>query len=87
MLVYHKGNRYSVPASYIGKRVKVYEIENHLYIYDNKKPITIHTISQNRINYDTDHYTEALKIRLGKNLEEDVIAQMARENLERLNKL
>ena len=32
-------------------------------------------------------YTEALKIRLGKNLEEDVIAQMARENLERLNKL
>ena len=87
MLIYHKGNRYSVPASCIGKRVKVYEIENHLYIYDNKKPITIHTISQNRINYDTDHYTEALKIRLGKNLEEDVIAQMARENLERLNKL
>ena len=87
MLIYHKGNRYSVPASCIGKRVKVYEIENHLYIYDNKKPITIHTISQNRINYDTDHYTEALKIRLKNTFGEDEIAQMAKENLERLNKL
>ena len=87
MLVYYKGNRYSVPASCIGKTVKVYEIENHLYIYDNKKPITIHTISQNRINYNPEHYTEALIIRLKNTFGEDEIAQMAKENLERLNKL
>ena len=87
MLVYYKGNRYSVPASCIGKTVKVYEIENHLYIYDNRKPITIHTISQNRINYNPEHYAEALKIRLKNTFGEDEIAQMAKENLERLNKL
>ena len=87
MLIYHKGNRYSVPSSYIGKTVMIYEIENCIYIYHNKKLVTMHTITQNRINYAPEHYTNALHERLEKAFKADEIEEMAKINLERLGQL
>lgn len=85
LLVSYKGNGYSVPKSYIGKRVKLIPITNKLYIYFNTELITIHDISLNKFNYHQEHYVEALKSRI-KDPNQD-INQIAMENLARLSKL
>ncbi len=85
LLVSYKGKGYSVPKSYIGKRVKLIPITNKLYIYFNTELITIHDISLNKFNYQQEHYVEALKSRI-KDPNQD-INQIAMENLSRLSKL
>ena len=85
LLVPYKGNGYSVPKSYIGKRVKLLEIANKLYIYFNTELITIHELTKNKINYDVNHYTEALKHRLNDNNKN--IDDMALNNLKLLSKI
>lgn len=85
LLVSYKGNGYSVPKSYIGKRVKLIPISNKLYIYFNTELITIHDISINKFNYQQDHYIEALKTRI-KDPSQD-INKIALDNLSRLSKL
>jgi len=85
LLVSYKGNGYSVPKSYIGKRVKLIPITNKLYIYFNTELITIHDISLNKFNYQHEHYVEALKSRI-KDPNQD-INQIAMDNLARLSKL
>lgn len=85
LLVYYQGKRYSVPKQYIGCYVDIYPNEQSIYIYYNKKLVAIHTITQNHINYDKSHYTEALKdtIKL-KNID---IEEAAESNLKRLARL
>lgn len=85
LLVSYKGNGYSVPKSYIGKRVKLIPITNKLYIYFNTELITIHDISLNKFNYHQEHYVEALKSRI-KDPNQD-INKIAMDNLARLSKL
>ena len=85
LLVSYKGNGYSVPKSYIGKRVKLIPITNKLYIYFNTELITIHDISLNKFNYQQEHYVEALKSRI-KDPNQD-INEIAMDNLARLSKL
>ena len=85
LLVSYKGNGYSVPKSYIGKRIKLIPITNKLYIYFNTELITIHDISLNKFNYHQEHYVEALKSRI-KDPNQD-INQIAMDNLARLSKL
>ena len=51
-----------------------------LYIYHNTQIAAIHTLSDQRINYDLSHYTEALR----ESLNEDEIEKKAIENLELL---
>ena len=85
LLVSYKGNGYSVPKSYIGKRVKLIPITNNLYIYFNTELITIHDISLNKFNYQQEHYVEALKSRI-KDPNQD-INEIAMDNLARLSKL
>lgn len=85
LLVSYKGSGYSVPKSYIGKRVKLIPITNKLYVYFNTELITIHDISLNKFNYQQEHYVEALKSRI-KDPNQD-INQIAMDNLSRLSKL
>lgn len=85
LLVSYKGNGYSVPQSYIGKRVKLIPVTNKLYIYFNTKLITIHDISLNQFNYQQEHYVEALKSRI-KDPNQD-INQIAIDNLKLLEKV
>lgn len=87
MLVRYKGQRYSVPVSCIGKTVTVYPIENSLYIYLNRELVSTHTITQNRINYSPEHYSEALTRRLGRKYSGDDIDEMVKKNLERFKNL
>lgn len=85
LLVGYKSSQYSVPKKYIGKVVDIYAISDQLYIYHNSSLITVHSISQNRINYKNEHYKEALAARLKNN--EDNINETAQKNLSRLNQL
>lgn len=85
LLVSYKRAQYSVPKKYIGKVVDIYIISDQLYIYYNSSLITVHSISQNPMNYKNEHYKEAMAARLKTN-EED-ISEMAEKNLNRLNQL
>lgn len=85
LLVLYKGNGYSVPKSYIGKRVKLIPITNKLYIYFNTELITIHDICLNKFNYHLEHYIGALKSSI-KDPNQD-INQIAIDNLKLLEKV
>lgn len=81
LLVRYKGAQYSVAKQFINKRVKLVPIEDKLYIYHNTQIVAIHQITQQKVNYDPQHYTEALKTVMG---DGDEIEKMAAENLELL---
>lgn len=86
LLINYAGNKYSVGIDYVSKIVDIYPIGDRLYIYYNSKLITIHNITQNRINYSMKDYKEALGINLP-HLGDDEIEKMASENIDRLKKL
>lgn len=83
LLVHHKGNKYSVSKKFIHERVKLVPCQDKLYIYSNMNVIAIHTIQDQKINYRLEDYQEALQDQMPYK-EEDDIAQMAEENLKRL---
>ena len=85
-LFYYKGKRYSVPIQFINKTLDIQENNNKLYVYYNKKLITIHNISEKNINYKEEHYIEGLQSILN-NKPQLEIENMAKKNLDRLNKL
>ena len=85
LLINYKNGQYSVPKKYIGKVVDIYVISSQLYIYYNSSLVTIHSITQNKINYNEEHYKEGLAARL-KTSEKD-INELAEMNLNRLKKL
>lgn len=52
----YKSNLYSVPAELTGKTIEINKHDDHIHIYYNKKLVTIHKITKNKINYNpTDH--------------------------------
>lgn len=85
-LFYYKGKKYSVPIQFINYNVDIQENNNKLYVYYNKNLITIHDISEKNINYKEEHYIEGLQSVLN-NKEQSEIENLAKKNLERLNKL
>lgn len=85
LLIHYRNAQYSVPKKYIGRVVDIYVISSQLYIYYNSSLVTIHSITQNKINYNSEHYKEGLTARL-KNNEKD-INELAEKNLNRLKKL
>ena len=82
LLIHYKGCEYSVPKSYINKRVKIYPIVNKLYIYFNTELISIHEIKQQKINYHITDYEGGLKDNLKMNTDEE-ITNMSEKNLKR----
>ena len=85
-LVYYKGTKYSVSPKYINQTVKLQEVDNKLLIYYNMSLIANHTISNKKIQYNTDDYVECLKITMPYK-DDNEIEKMANENLELLNRL
>ena len=85
-LFYYKGKRYSVPIQFINKTLNVYENNNKLYVYYNRKLITIHDISEKNINYKEKDYIEGLQSVLNNKTQLE-IENMAKSNLEKLNQL
>ena len=85
-LFYYKGKKYSVPIKFIDHTLDIQENDNKLYVYYNKDLITIHDISEKNINYKEEHYIEGLAMSL-KNKEQSEIKELAKNNLNVLNKL
>ena len=85
-LVYYKGIEYSVPPKFINKTLKLKEIDNKLYIYNNTELITIHEISEKRINYKEEHYIGSLKESMPEKTDE-FIEILAKKNLELFDSL
>lgn len=85
-LFYYKGSKYSVPIKFINHTLSLREESNKLYIYYNKDLITIHDISNKYINYKEEHYNEGF-MNILKNKTQDEINNIARRNLELINKL
>lgn len=84
MLVSYKGKGYSVPINYINKKVKMYPIDNELYIYFKDELITTHTIGNLSFNYKEEHYIQGLATHFDNGNE---IETVAKKNLERLRTL
>ncbi len=84
--IYYKGCQYSVPSKFINKTLKVKEINNKLYVYDNTDLVTTHNITGNKINYKEEDYKEQLRKSMP-NKEEDFIDNLAKKNLELFDKL
>ena len=79
-LIYYKGIQYSVPSKFINKTLKVKEIDNKLYIYNNTDLVSTHDISSRPINYNENHYIESLKARMPDKSDE-FIENLAQKNL------
>lgn len=58
----YQGCGYSVPPKYIDQYVSVKQLENVLQVYYNTQLITVHTISDKRMNYHSEHYKQLLAI-------------------------
>jgi len=79
-MIYYKGCQYSVPREFINKTLKIKELNNKLYIYNNTDLIRIHTLNNNIINYNEEDYMEALS-RTINNKKEEEIEELAKKNL------
>ena len=85
-LVYYKGSKYSVPPKYIKQTLKLKEIDNKLYIYYNTTLITVHELSNQKIQYHKQDYIECLKYSMSYK-EDETLDKIAEENLELLSRL
>lgn len=85
LLVQYKGNGYSVPSKLIGHEVKLVPQVDKLYIYSSIKLEVIHTISEQKFNYQKEHYIEGLAKAI-KGSPDDV-EKMAIANLAKLERI
>ena len=85
-LITYKGSQYSVPPKFINKTLKVKEIDNKLYIYDNTDLIGIHDISDNKVNYKEEHYMACLKESMP-DKSDNYIEELAKKNLDLFNEI
>lgn len=83
-LVRYKGIEYSVPHNYINKVVSLKELNNELYIYYNMELISKHKLSNNKINYNPEHYKDCLRI---KKINDNELEEQTNKNLELLGRL
>lgn len=76
-----KSNQYSVPRDYIGKAVTYQVHDSTIYVYFNTKLIAVHPLSNRKLNYSLEHYTDALATNhIFK--ASDEVREMAKHNLE-----
>jgi len=84
-LFHYKGNLYSVPIDFIGKTIVVKVIDNNLYVYYGPKLITLHTISNQKVNYHENHHLAMMGLTF-KNSEQEDIKNYAAKHLEEMKK-
>lgn len=85
-MVSYQSNQYSVPPGYIGKAVGLQVYDKTLYIYSNMNLIAQHQLSEKKLNYHPDHYTDLLSRQLPYK-EKDEIEELALKNLEAINEV
>lgn len=84
-LVHYKNNKYSVPIKFINKTVQIKELDNKIYIYYNKDLIAMHEISEKKINYDKNHYSEGMYANYHGKENNEKINKVIEENLKRFD--
>lgn len=84
--IIYRGNRYSVPPSYIGKALTVQVHDNYLHVYCNTKLITIHEIVEGKKrNYHESHYIEITRMSIGGSDKD--IETFAKNNLKEIGEI
>lgn len=78
-MITYLSNQYSVPPEYIGKIMNLQVYDDSLHIYYNRKLVTIHPLSQKKLNYQDNHYIEISKLTLKNDLCR--IQEIAKNNL------
>lgn len=72
--------QYSVPATYIGRTVEYQIHDANVYVYYNTNLIAVHALSEQKLNYTPEHYSNILSFKfIGKNT--DDVRKIAEENL------
>lgn len=59
-MINYKNSKYSVPPAYIGKNVYIRQTFDKLHIYYNTEEIAVHKISSKKLNYNKEHYIDAV---------------------------
>lgn len=85
-LIPYKGSQYSVPPKFINKDVKIKELNNKLYVYYSENLIACHELSNNKINYAKEHYSDGMNYWL-KHFSNDEIDEIVENNLKELENL
>ena len=81
----YKGNMYSVPIDFIGKNIVAKIIDNNLYVYYGPKLITLHTISNQKVNYHENHHLAMMGLTF-KNSDQEDVKDYAAKHLEEMRK-
>lgn len=81
----YNGCQYSVPPEYVGKYVSLQVYDGYIHVYYSTDFITIHALSKNKLNYNSEHY--AAIARKSHAFKEENIADRAKENLEIIGKV
>lgn len=79
----YKQNMYSVPPDLIGKNIKIQASTTDLHVYYNRKLITIHRISDKKINYNDNHHAKIVGLTFSG---QDDVKEFADRHLKELNK-
>ncbi|UOY92333.1 hypothetical protein MUG87_18185 [Ectobacillus sp. JY-23] len=61
-MISYKANLYSVPTKYIGKKVEIQILDEHIWVYYNMECIAKHPLSLKKLNYRETDYKESLEI-------------------------
>jgi len=86
-MITYKGNKYSVPTYYIGKKVKVKINDALLMIYYNAELIATHKASDRFLNYKKPHVIEILKTDAFRYKDDTEIEDFVENNLKNFDML
>ena len=78
-MISYMNNKYSVPLEYIGKPVNLRVKLNTLEIYFSTELIARHELSNRKLNYQKEHYTNLLSHYVK---DKDTVAEIAQANLQ-----
>ena len=78
-MINYKGCQYSVSPEYHGKTLVLQVFDGYIHLYYNTSIVTVHKISEQKLNYYEEHYIKIAK--LSHSFKEENIAIRAKENL------
>lgn len=78
-MINYGGNQYSVPTEYIGKSLTAQAYDGYVHLYYNTELVTVHKISDQKLNYHEKDYIEIA--RKSHSFKEENIEARAKENL------
>lgn len=78
-MINYGGCQYSVPTEYLGKSLTIQAFDGYIHVYYNTELVTVHKISEQKLNYHEKDYIEIA--RLSHSFKEENIAERAKENL------